>query len=387
MLGTIFSTIISFVFVFGILVFVHELGHFIAAKIVGVRVERFYLGFDFFGLRILRFTRGNTEYGIGVIPLGGYVKMAGFVDESLDTKTTGAPDEFMSKNTFQKLFVISAGVTMNLIMGFIIYTVVALSMQIADQPEAVDAQKLPAIASQVTDGMPAQSAGMVDGARIIKIGDQTVTTWQNLTDIIRSSPGKPLEFVWEQGDSSITKSITPIETWDLEGWKLSKIGLIGIAPVLTNTTIGPLRNPNIFEAIEYGYSQTHYALRMVFASVRGLIIAQIPIRDMAGPLGIARISGTSGQQVMAAVKEGRGVSEAAGQLFSLIAFFSITLAFINILPIPALDGGHFALIIIEGIRRKPLSLNVKLAIQWVGIVLILGLFIILTYNDIFRKYP
>ena len=386
-MSNIIATIFSFIFVFGILVFVHEFGHFIAAKLVGIRVERFYLGFDMFGLRLLRFTRGDTEYGIGIVPLGGYVKMAGLIDESMDAETTGAPDEFMSKNVWQKMFAISAGVLMNMVLGFVIYYILSLSAQISDQPDTFDATNLPPVVDFVSDEMPASKAGMVSGAMITEVAGVSINSWDDLTEIVHESPKKPLQFVWTQGDSQITKEITPAEMWTLEGWKLKQVGLIGISPAIQDTALGPLRHPNVIEAVGLGYSQTIYALRMVFASVRGLVTAQVPFRDMAGPLGIARISGSSGRRVVAAVREGRGFFEAAGQLFGLIAFFSITLAFINILPIPALDGGHLAVIIIEGIRRKPLSIKVKLAIQWVGILIIVCLFVILTYNDLFRKFP
>ena len=114
-------TIFSFIFVIGVLVFFHEMGHFLAAKSVGVRVEKFYLGFNFFGLGWKKMYKG-TEYGIGLFPLGGYVKLAGIIDESMDTEYTGAPDEFKSKNMFQKIWIMSAGVLMNFLLAILIFT-------------------------------------------------------------------------------------------------------------------------------------------------------------------------------------------------------------------------------------------------------------------------
>ena len=114
-------SILSFILVISVLVFIHELGHFMAAKSVGVRVEKFYLGFNFFGLGIKKMYKG-TEYGIGLFPLGGYVKVAGIIDESMDTEYTGAPDEFRSKNTLQKIWIMSAGVIMNLLLAILIFS-------------------------------------------------------------------------------------------------------------------------------------------------------------------------------------------------------------------------------------------------------------------------
>jgi len=136
-----------------------------------------------------------------------------------------------------------------------------------------------------------------------------------------------------------------------------------------------------------GFAQTSYAFRMTFASVKGLLTGQVSCSEVAGPLGIARISASSGQRVAEAMRQRHGVAEAAGQLFSLVALFSVTLALINILPVPALDGGHLVVVLVEGIRRKPLPVKVRVAIQWIGMVLIFVCFLLLTYNDLMRKMP
>lgn len=383
----ILTTVLSFVFVFGILVFVHEFGHYIAARLARIRVERFYLGFDLFGLRLLRFRRKGTEYGIGLLPVGGYVKMAGFIDESLDAKATGAPDEFMSKNTWQKMYVLCAGVLMNLIFGFLVYTALSFGARVAERPEGVDSRSLPPVVGEVIPGMPAALAGMAPGAEILQVDQTPVSSWGELTSRVHGAAGRPLVLTWRQGDSLITRTVVPRSSWALEGWTLRPLGLIGIGPHIAQELVGPTRRVKPWEAVAMGFAQTSYAFRMTFASVKGLVTAQVSCREVAGPLGIARISASSGQRVAEAVRQRHGVAEAAGQLFSLVALFSVTLAFINILPVPALDGGHLVVVIVEGIRRKPLPVKVRVVIQWIGMVLIFACFLLLTFNDVMRKMP
>lgn len=385
MVAKFLTTIGSFVFVFGVLVFVHELGHFLAARLAGIRVERFYLGFDLFGLRLLRFRCRDTEYGIGLVPVGGYVKMAGFIDESLDAQTSGAADEFMSKNTWQKMYVLSAGVLMNLLFGFLVYTALSFGARVPEQQGTVDARTLPAVVAEVVPGMPAAEAGMAPGAYILQIEDTAITSWNELTEKIHASPGKPVKITWRQGDSLLTRTLVPRSSWTLAGWSLRPLGLIGISPRVDQEFVGHHRRVRPWEAVTLGFAQTSYALRMTFASVKGLVTGQVSCSEVAGPLGIARISASSGQRVAEAMRQRRGVAEAAAQLFSLVALFSVTLALINILPVPALDGGHLVVVVVEGIRRKPLPVKVRLVIQWIGMALISASFLLLTYNDVMRK--
>ncbi len=383
----ILTTIASFVFVFGVLVFVHELGHFLAARLAGIRVERFYLGFDLFGLRLLRFRRGQTEYGVGLLPIGGYVKMAGFIDESLDTQASGAPDEFMSKKTWQKIYVLCAGVVMNLFFGFLVYTALSFGARVPVKRQAVDAQALPPVVEEVIPGMPAAAAGMVPGAVILQVDGTPVTSWSQLTKVIHGSPGREVLLTWHQGSDTLTRALVPKSSWSLHGWSLRPIGLIGIGPRVDEAELGPYRRVGPWEAVALGFAQTSYAFRMTFASIRGIVTMQVSCAEVAGPLGIARISVSSGQRVAEAVRQRQGVSQAAAQLLSLIALFSVTLALVNILPVPALDGGHLAVVVVEGIRRKPLPVKLRVAIQWVGMVLIFVCFVLLTYNDLMRKMP
>ena len=154
-------TILSFILVIGVVVFIHELGHFLAAKSVGVRVEKFYLGFNFFGLGWKTNYKG-TEYGIGLFPLGGYVKVAGIIDESMDTQYTGSPDEFCSKNTLEKVWIMSAGVIMNFLLAIIIISHLTYH-------NGVNIPDPRAIVGQVIPDYPAENLGLQEGDQILSI--------------------------------------------------------------------------------------------------------------------------------------------------------------------------------------------------------------------------
>ena len=178
-------TIFSFIFVIGVLVFFHEMGHFLAAKSVGVRVEKFYLGFNFFGLGWKKMYKG-TEYGIGLFPLGGYVKLAGIIDESMDTEYTGAPDEFKSKNMFQKIWIMSAGVLMNFLLAILIFTHLTYHNGIDDpDPRAVVGKVFPEY--------PAEVLGLQENDEILSINGIQVADWEAMTKEIHNHPKEEIE--------------------------------------------------------------------------------------------------------------------------------------------------------------------------------------------------
>ena len=177
-------TILSFIFVISVLVFVHELGHFLAAKSVGVRVEKFYLGFNFFGLGWKKEYKG-TEYGIGLFPLGGYVKVAGVIDESMDTEFTGRPDEFRSKNTLQKIWIMSAGVMMNFLLAMLIFSHLTYHNGINEADPR-------AIVGHVLQEHPAKSLGLQAGDEIFSINGVKVSDWEEMTAEIHQHPNEKL---------------------------------------------------------------------------------------------------------------------------------------------------------------------------------------------------
>ena len=389
------TTLLAMIFVLGVLVFVHELGHFLAARSVGVRVERFSLGFPprlatfiptekgwifrlFFYSRneegklewgpILEKTlkkiprkATETEFTLALIPLGGYVKMAGTIDESLDDKLTGAPDELTSKSRLQQAWVMSAGVIMNLILAVVVYAGISWSqgaiVPINDEP----------VVGIVSKGYPADNIGLQHGDKIIRIDSEDISTWSQMTSLVHSRPGDSLSITWsrEGFQFTFTDNIVPIVAKDVCDCRIIEFGLIGIAPVTEEKEIG------VFAAVTNGLAITENNVSKIYNSVCALVSGRAPFSDLGGPIMIAQLAGKSAR---------------AGFLPLLLftAFISINLAFVNILPIPGLDGGHLLIILLEGISRREFSVKARIRIQQVGMAFLMLLIVSVLYNDIAR---
>ena len=344
-------TVLSFIFVIGVLVFFHEMGHFLAAKSVGVRVEKFYLGFNFFGLGLKKMYKG-TEYGIGLFPLGGYVKLAGIIDESLDTECTGASDEFKSKNMFQKIWIMSAGVIMNFLLAILIFAHLTYHNGIDDpDPRAVVGKVFPEY--------PADKLGLQESDKIFSVNGIQVADWESMTKEIHSHPKEIIEISWMRNGEIMVGNTTT--EYDIFG----ENGMIGILPISTH------REAGLKESLSNGFSQTSHILNLTYKTLIALFNGKVSIKEMAGPIMIAKIAGET-------------ASAGLNALLGLMAFISINLGFINILPIPGLDGGHVLIALIEGIIRRDLPLKVKMGIQQAGLLILLMLFITIMVNDIQR---
>jgi len=351
------TTILSIIITLGIIIFVHELGHFLAAKLMGVRVEQFSLGFP---PKMISKKVGETEYMLSWIPLGGYVKMAGMVDESLDDKPlTGAPWEFMSKKYPQKLFVITAGVMMNFILAFLIYTIITLWVGIGEIG--------PAKVGSVEPGTPADSIGLIPGDLIVNIDGDSIPNWESLSGYIHDRPGEEVFISWMRDGETFSSLVIPQEYEGISNGEKVKIGLIGIGPELVRRPAG------FIEAIINGAESTYYACSATVMGLYMLVTGEAGIKDFTGPVGIAEFTG-------------RAMRSGALVFFSVIAFISANIGLLNILPIPVLDGGHVIFISIEAIIRKQISTKVKLIIQQVGMALLLVLILIISYNDIMRLF-
>lgn len=349
--------ILYFIVVLGVIVFFHELGHFLAAKLVGVRVEVFSLGFP---PKMVSRKFGETEYMLSWIPLGGYVKMAGMIDESMDDKPlTGASWEFMSKNFLQKTFVISAGVLMNLILAFLLYTLITLFSGVGE----IGAARI----GSIEPGYPADSAGVMQGDLITAVDDDSISNWEEMAEAIHAKPGQKITISWLRGDSAISAVVTTIPK-EISGENGKRtVGLIGIGPELERRPAG------FFESIVIGTKSTGYVIAVSAISLKMLITGEASVKDLVGPVGIVHYSGET-------AKSGAAV------FFGFIALISVNIGFLNILPFPALDGGHIVYIIIEAIIRRPISTKVKLIIQQVGMALLLVLILLISYNDIMRFF-
>ena len=383
----------SFVLVIGVLVFVHELGHYLAARSVGVRIEKFSIGFpprfismtsveDGWDITIFfyRFSNGSlswgpiwntnlnikgrkgsgTEYVIALLPLGGYVKMAGALDESLDTVVTNSPDEFMSKSVLQKIWILSAGVLMNIFTAFIIFSLLTYSQGIPEY------NNKPIIGQLSPDG-PALEAGLESGDEILRVNEEEILTWTDLVDNIRPIPNSPVDIEIQRDQEILkfsfntTKIVIPVENG------IDSVGGIGITQKYYYQPV------NFGESIYYGYQKTLRSFGLITLTFQMLGSGQATLKDLGGPIMIGQIAGET--------------AKAGWQpLFNFMALISINLAFLNILPIPGLDGGHIFLILIESIIRRPLSLKSRMVVQQIGMVFLLVLMVTIMFNDVTRLF-
>ena len=347
------TTLLATIFVLGVLVFLHEFGHFIVAKIVGVRVNRFSLGFP---PRLIGKKIGETDYCISAIPLGGYVKLAGMIDESLDkTPLRGEPWEFQSKPWLYRLGVILAGPLSNYLVAILLFAGLVLTKGIGYVKDTT--------VGEVISEYPAEKAGIRVGDRIVAINGQPVTRWEDMTEIIHSRPNQEVTVEWERdGQKFVAVIHTRAQKAPVDG-DIREIGLIGIGPKVYTRKVG------LFSAIGYGAKRTVYLTKLIYVSLKKIITGTESIRSLGGPLIIAKLAGESARTGWDSV-------------FALMAFLSLNFAILNLLPIPALDGGHMLFLIIEGIIRRPVPTKVKMIIQQIGMVIIFALIILVLFNDI-----
>ncbi len=387
------TTFLAFIIVIGVLITIHEFGHFIAARSVGIKVQKFSIGvpprfftitsidngwlvnFFFFkktenGLKwksvlekkIEKLGRigSNTEYVIALLPLGGYVKMAGMIDESMDVDIQYKDYEFMSKPLLTKIWVLSAGVIMNTILAFIIFGSICYHHGIAE----VSTEP---IVAKLQDGMPAQIAGILENDRILEINNVKINTWNDLTIIIHSKPNTEIDLIIKRNSEIKTFKIKTSERQVHSQKGVDTLGLIGIAPEVIYSDI------SIFNAAKLGCLRTFESFAMIIESLIMLSDGTASISDLGGPIMIAQLAGQTAE---------------AGLLpfLTFMALLSVNLALLNILPIPGLDGGHIFLHLIEAIIRRPLTLKTRITIQQIGMALLLMLMVTVIFQDITRLF-
>jgi len=346
------TTLLSLAFVLGLLIFVHELGHFATAKMVGIKVERFSLGFP---PRAFGFKYGDTDYCISWLPLGGYVKMAGMIDESLDEKLTGAPWEFASKPVWQKFIVIAAGSVMNFITAIVIFAMIALANGIPDDPSGAQI-------NQVMADTPAEQAGLLSGDVIVSINGQEIKTSQDLIEIVNANANVELPVTVERDGEVIQTEIIPALDPEKE------VGLIGVQ---VGTRVD-FTDASFTEAFAYGTTYSYNILVMIVDALEKIITGQESLREsVGGPIIIAKMAGESAKHGF-------------DSLLSFTAFISLNLGFFNLLPFPVLDGGHLVMLLIEGVTRREIPVKAKIIVQKVGMALLLALMIFIIFNDIAR---
>jgi regulator of sigma E protease len=426
------TSVWAFLFVLGVLVFVHELGHFLLARWNGVRVLTFSLGF---GPKLLKFQRGDTEYCVSAIPLGGYVKMAG---ESPDDPRSGSSDEFMSKTKWQRFQILIAGPVMNILLALVVMTFV-----IYNGATVPAFENQAAVVGRVLPDSPAQKAGIRPGDVVVSVAGSEVDTWEQLQLRVLPRANRDVEIVvrrdgerqtlnvvpeaqtkYEIGDIGIAPDIHPqltqvIASSPAEAAGL-KVGDIIVAANGRDTTDHPLIDeiskspgtpvtlsvrrgsetidlpvtprdeggvgrigvqfspfetrtiePTFLQAIGLSVEQNVQWSTMILEMLGGLLTADTSPKQLMGPLGIAEVAGGAAS-----------VSWVA--LFGTMAMISLNLGLLNLLPIPILDGGHIAILAIEGLARRDFSMRVKERMLMAGFAMLMALMVTVIYNDLTR---
>ncbi len=426
-------TILAFLFVLGVLIFVHELGHFLMARRIGVRVLTFSLGF---GPKLVNVKRGDTEYCISAIPLGGYVKMAG---ENPEDSRTGAPDEFLSKGKWQRFQVLVMGPIMNLLLALVVMTVVFY--QGAQVPKF---EREAVVIGTFAPNAVAAAAGLKAGDRLTAIDGKPVENWDQFSMAIVAKAkrqvtvgyvrdGRAGELIlvpasqgkYEMGDIGIQPMIHPEVDEVSSGQPAAEAGLrkgdvilaadneqnisyerlietirggagkalqlqvrrgdtIQTIPVSPRNVAGTVMigaqirawetitiNPGPIEAVKLSAQKNWEWSRMIVQTLVGLFTHETSVKQLMGPVAIADLSGAAAQ---------------AGwiSLFSLMAMISLNLGLLNLMPIPVLDGGHIFILALEGLARRDFSMKVKEKMLLAGFVLLLMLMVTVIYNDLMR---
>jgi regulator of sigma E protease len=427
------TSALAFLFVLGVLIFVHELGHFLMARRIGVRVITFSLGF---GPKLLNIKRGDTEYCISAIPLGGYVKMAG---ENPEDSRTGAPDEFLSKGKWQRFQVLVMGPIMNLVLAVVVMAVVLYQGALVPAFE-----QEPVVIGTFSEGSAAAKAGLKVGDRVVSIDGKPVDTWDQFAMAIVPKArrdvtlgfvrdGKPGQVTvvpeghgkYELGDIGIQPAVHPVIRDYSPGSPAEQAGLkpgdivlaaggqekitrerlvdmikasegkpltlqilrgdaaqtIVVTPrkidglVMIGSHIDPFEvrsvDPGPIEAVKLSLEKNWEWTRQIVETLGGLFTRDTSVKQLMGPVAIADLSGTAAE---------------AGwlQLFTLMAMISLNLGLLNLMPIPVLDGGHITILALEGLARRDFSMRVKEKMLMAGFVLLLMLMVTVIYNDLMR---
>lgn len=355
------NTIFSFILVLGLLIFVHELGHFLFAKLFGVRVLKFSLGF---GPRVAGKVIGETEYVISAFPLGGFVKMFGENPDELEATSEDRDVSFAHKVVWQRFLIVLAGPLFNLLFSVLLFFMVFTFVGI---PTAVDTTRI----GTVTEKSPAALAGMQAEDVILQIDAKETLSWLDVLEAVKGSGGKSISVKIQRGNEQLSLEIVPAidSVKNVFGEEVEKRFMIGIVKADELT----YEKSNVFRSLRDALSQTWMYIYLTVMGFIKIIQQVVPASEIGGPILIAQIAG---EQMKAGWLN----------LIYFMGLLSVNLGILNLLPIPVLDGGHLVFLTIEGLRRKPLAERAQIIAQQVGIGLLGTLMVFVFYNDIVRLF-
>lgn len=338
------QSVAAVILTFGVVIFLHEAGHFILCRVLGVRVERFAFGFgpELFGL-----TRGETRYSICAFPLGGFVKPAG---EELEN-CAGKPDEYFGQSWNRRLAIVAAGPGMNYVLAFALFTGVVYVKGVAEPGTQ-------AIIGNLMIGHPADRAGLQIDDEILAVDGQGVSSWEDLAGRIHKSPGREVELSYRRKGEEAKMRVTPRKD------EASGRGVIGI---LSKPVYRPVGFPGAMkEGVRQCWGLTAFTVKTIASK-----LYQRERPDLAGPIGIV-------QMVSRAAHSG------LEEFILFIGLISVAIGFFNILPVPLLDGGHAAMYLWEGLSGRKLTQKAMATANTLGIAFLLSLLVLATYNDLLR---
>ena len=432
------TTLLAFLFVLGVLVFVHELGHFLAARRVGVRVLTFSLGF---GPKILKFTRGDTEYCVSAIPLGGYVKMAG---ENPDDPRSGQPDEFMSKTKWERFQILIMGPVMNIVLAVIVLAFV-FSQGVASP---VYQEEPPVVAAVVPDS-PAAAVGIQPGDRILTVAGSQVDTWEDLLLAIGTRPDRDVAMTLLRGGETVATTVRPTgegryeignigvlpDTHPIVGYGPGGVTVIAGSPaeragLKVKDEVISINGERVYTGAQFRKiieSHGGREMRMVIrrngveqqmsatpeakdGTVQlGIYIGELSRELTPGPVEALTLSVQqnikssglifrtlgglfTGDTRIRQLQGPVGIAQMSGEyaqggfiaLLSFMAMLSINLGILNLMPVPVLDGGHIVILMVEGIARRDFSMQVKEKMLLGGFVVLMMLIVTVIYHDLTR---
>ena len=351
------NSILAFVVVLGILIFFHEFGHFLFARLFGVGVEKFSLGF---GPRLIGKKIGITDYRLSLIPLGGYVKMVGEEPDS-ELDPSEIPISFTHKHVIKRMLIVAAGPIFNILLAMIIFAVTFMTVGVFVRQASV---------GDVTKDSPAARAGLVKGDRIATINNIDIRNWDEMAEQINKSQGKALSISVLRNNEALEMEIVPElrTTTNILGEKIERY-IIGI----TWSGLTDARQLSFAGAIGQSLVQTYRVVELMVVIISKVVTGDISTDTIGGPIMIAQMAGDQ-------AKEG------VGNLIWFIAIISLNLAIINLLPIPVLDGGHLLFFAIEAVKGSPVSTKVREVAQQVGLLILILLMILVLYNDVTRLF-
>jgi regulator of sigma E protease len=350
-------SIFALIVVLGVLIFFHELGHFLVARLFGVGVEKFSLGF---GPKIVGKTIGITDYRISAIPLGGYVKMVG-EEPDAEVDPADIPISFTHKNVYKRILIVAAGPFFNILLAVLIFFIVfQISGLLILKP----------VIGEVKKDTPAHRGGLAQNDLILAIDDIAVESWEDMASIITASNGKTMAISVRRGQSDHVVHVAPeLNTFKNifdEDIQRYVIGVTASGEVFS-------KDLNLLQSFYHSVIQTYDIAALTIKSVVKLIQGTLSPKTLGGPILIAQMAGQQAKEGMA-------------NLVFFIALISINLAILNFLPIPVLDGGHLLFFFIEAVIGRPVSLRVREIAQQAGIFVLILLMIYVFYNDITRVF-